>query len=285
MKSPDRLIAIALLLTVKLLSSSLMAQNPPVPSPPVLDAPKETVLPALSALCLWDVDISDITIQDNTQMGPQNAGNAIFSSYGFAVASGRGMEIWASAYAQDELFLYEASCTANSGGDGIIKMSLIRRCANPQPSVSAIWKPKFSADTSMIDDDATATVGIAMNGRCNELGLTVGIGAVVERSTAAQPSQYGNDLIAIPGIAPPIVFDTGTGATSIHRSCSAAAIANIDSATCSFSGFIATKVRADGSPFDSATCGSSCTASKAGLDLDGVCLYCGAHSYVLYGWY
>ncbi len=284
MNSMMRLMCSSMVLALSWLTPVLMGQAP-VPAHPTLDTPKETTVAPTSALCIWEVDSSDITIQDNAQSGPHSTGNVLFSSYDYALACERGMEVWGSAYAQDELLLNEATAQVLSGGDGVIKMTLLPGCASPSPVISLIWKPKFSLLAAVIADDSTATSAAAMTGKCPELGIAVNIGAVVEQSTPAQASTFGTGLLAIPGIAGPVVHGSGEGETALHRSAFVTAGAAIANAICSFSGFVVCRVQANGSPFDSASCETRCDDSKAGLDLDGVCTSCGAHAYVLYGWY
>lgn len=269
---------LAVLIALTLVSSPLLSQVWPLH--PSLDQPYITDQPGPTAICQWQFDIGSIAPQQDSQDGPHYASSLFASSFAYAMASAYGMEIWADAYASDAILPYVATAATSATASGVIRLRFDSGCAHPTPNITIDWKPKFKLRASVVSANATAGASGLMAGSCAELGVALNIGGALVQSTEAQVSTAGAG-----GATIPVVFYSGEGANEEIYSTRVVASRPISVASCVFNGNISTHVSANETFWSTAECSAKCTQSAAGLDVDGVCSHCGAHSYVLYGWY
>ena len=284
MKCMIRLVNVAAFSTLVLLAPTLMAQ----PAFPTLDSPEATHALVTADSCQWWTETTGLSPGENTEDGPhrQNALIGPLTAYADARASAFGMEIWADASAHDELWLWTATATTSAIGSGHITLKIIPRCTAPSPFIRLDWKPKFKLRAQVIADTADAIATGSMTGSCYELGVNVNIYGAARRATDSALASVGIAIPGVIGLTIPVLFGSGIGAEELACVTYALRTGHIQAATCTFTGGVSCSVTADDDVWlGKAACLAKCFESKAGIDLDGVCQACGAHSYITYGWY
>lgn len=289
MKRMMRLISIAAFLSLGLLTPTLVGQNP-TPATFPRDMSKPEFHPIVTNACDWrmDKDISTVS-GESREDGPYYCGGYI-PGYEMSDADARakavGMEIWDSAYAYDELWQWSVAATISAIGSGRARLYIVPGCTNPMPKITLDWKPKFKLRATVLLPDAVARLSGVMAGMCAELGAHVQAVGAIEQASGSTPSGTTVQVVIF-GVTLDVQlqFQTGNLPNEAAFFGLEHKFAFIPEATCVFMGSTMCYVQADDSWGTRAESRATCFDSKGGLDLDGVCMNCGAHSYIDYGWY
>lgn len=279
MKTTIYLMSITVFSTLVLLAPTLMAQNPTPAEFPDMHRPKAVHTPMPTGTCAWWTS-TDNFVQNSSEDGPHYNGGLLpggDESDADARTRAAGMEIWASAYAYDELWGWVATAATSTAGNGSITLRIVKICPSPLPRITLDWAPTFTLRVGVVDSNAAATVGGVMSGSCNELNVNTAIfGALQKANTLTAVT------LALGGLTIPLTVSQGIGALQQSYSDLKHAIGNIPEATCIFNGSTSASVEAN-DYWGRAECFAKCRDSTARIDLDGFCQNCGGHSYIEYG--
>ena len=221
-----------------------------------------------------------------TLMGPCD----LQSEESSALADGRvdsysyGMEIWGYGW----LYTSMGDCvginkvlTKSTSSYGRISVTRTVACGQPQPVMTGDWFPRFKAQATVHEPDASCHSAGRMKGDCNNLDVHV----LVEGGAAATGESNGSYSIVIAGNT------VGLNSTSGDSNSFAGQDGDSDTKliTSDVAVFICnedTKVRIPGWSFTDweRECETWLWDSFPELDLHGACTNCGAFKFATYGW-